>query len=94
MKPVDLIIANTLHDVAGAAVETAERCGKTTAEILSGSRVTGEAIARDMLRRIAADAPLSAVIKALAAAGGPVDQSEVAQRLNAVIEQQKAMAQA
>lgn len=94
MKPVDLIIANTLHDIAGAAVEASQRSGKTTGEILTGSHVNADAIARDMLRRISNEAPIPAVIKALAAAGGPVHTSEVTQRLNAVIEQQQAMASA
>lgn len=81
MRPVELIVTNCLH-------ETAERAMKLPKALIeaAGPGALEEAVARDILCRIAHDGRLDLVLKAIAAAGGPGDAGEIAARFKAVQE--------
>jgi len=89
-KPIDLIVANTMHEVVGQIasankiLELLSPPGKARAlEIDAQGR---EAIARKMLCNIAHDASLSNVLKALKLLGAPHSHDDISEGVNAVME--------
>lgn len=81
MRPVELIVTNCLHEIA----ETATKLPKALLDA-SGPGAVEEAVARNILCKIAHDGRLDLVLKAIAAAGGPADAGELAARFKAVQE--------
>lgn len=81
MRPVELIVTNCLHDIA----EKVKQLPKAILDA-SGHGALEEAVARDILCRIAHDGRLDLVLKAIAAAGSPSDAGEIAARFKAVQE--------
>lgn len=81
MRPVELIVSNVLHEIA-------ERAVKVPKPLLDAASpgVIEEAVAREVLCRIAHDGRLDLVLKAIAAAGSPSDAGEIAARFKAVQE--------
>lgn len=86
MKPVELVIQNTLHEVA-SRIEIVPRPARD--DFVTRGDV-GDQVARLLLCRLAHDAALPVVLKALAAIGGPATANETAQRLRAVLDQRHA----
>lgn len=87
-KPVDLIIANRLH-------ETAERLASVPQALLTVARpeqLSAE-LARALLCAVSHDAALPLVLKALAVAGAPSTLDEIAQRLQAARDQQRELSE-
>lgn len=85
--PVDLVIANALHQAA----DTIERMpGFLRTAAQTDTERLHDALARDLLRKIAETARLDVVLVALAAAGGPATLAEVAQRWQATLDSRKA----
>lgn len=84
MRPVELIVSNVLHDVA----ERASKLPKALVDAASPG-VLEEAVARDILCKIAHDGRIDLVLKAIAAAGGPGDAGEISARFKAVRDMHK-----
>lgn len=89
-KPIDLIVANTMHDIAetirAAQAFTRAVGGKFSSDIDQDAR---DAIARMLLRNVARDAPLSAVLKALKIIGAPNSHDDIDEAVKSVMESQE-----
>lgn len=83
-KPVDLIVANALHDLAQRHEEFPPL---VRALIDKHADRRNEAAARDLLVQIACGAGIGPVCAALAAVGAPSSAEEIGQRFDAVREQ-------
>ncbi len=82
MRPVELIVVNTMYDVAEKM--------HSLPEALRGQfddKLVSESLARDILIRIAQSARPEAVLKALAACGAPGDRAEILAQFAVVKEQ-------
>jgi hypothetical protein len=83
-KPVELIVANVLHECAARR----ERLPIAARALINSHRITrDEALARDLAINIVAHASIANVLQALAAIGAPATLDEVGQRFDAVVEQ-------
>ncbi len=93
-RPVDLIVANELHDAA-ARIERIEACNPklNLFEPLFGDPATRRAIsescARQLLCAIAHQGAMDRVLAALAAVGAPATLTELDQRFTAVRDQRR-----
>lgn len=90
MKPVELVVTNTLYD----ALETVSGVGKQVPssvyeklvdQLLNGDG--GEVVTRRLLCEIAHGTSISTVLKALAAVGGPSTIDEVTRRMRCILDQ-------
>lgn len=86
--PVDLLMATYLHEIAAKI----EHVPKIVSQGLLGDPQLTEGLQRDLLHRIAMQAPLAAVCAALAAAGVAEDAAGLRARLDAVLEQRRGTA--
>lgn len=86
--PVDLLMATHLHEIAAKF----ERAPEMVRESILGDPQLTESLQRDLLHRIAMQAPLPAVRAALAAAGVAEDAAGLRARLDAVLEQRRSAA--
>jgi hypothetical protein len=84
-RPLDLIVANAIQGMVDVAMATRAISQQAFHASLADSRL-GEALARDLMCRIAVEGDWRLVRAALAAAGAP-PQEEIVQRLRAVIDQ-------
>lgn len=92
-KPVELVLANTLHEDL-SKIETLPEPIRSAAARGGPSRGSlVEGIARSALCRIAHDVPIAVVLRALAAAGAPGTLAEVEARIAAVEDQRRAAGQ-
>lgn len=90
-KPVDLIVANVLHDATG--VEREVSSVKSDGKALYDDdmrRTLQEATARRLLMDIADQAALPNVLRALAAVGAPSRIEDIAEGIAAIRERQTA----
>lgn len=85
-KPVELIIANTVHDAA----EQMARNKLLFDTVQADPGAVHEAIARKLLCSLSHDAALSMVLRALGAVGGPATLSDIGARLVAARDAQSA----
>lgn len=81
MKPVELTIANTVHDTA-EAIESLPIPGAAAVDI----DAIAKSLARTMLCRLAHDAADHLVLRALAALGAPCTHEALAQRLRLALD--------
>ena len=90
-RPIDLIVANMMHE----AVDASESVDDLVKELKkAGFRVDGkptvpdlaEKVAREMLCRVAHDATMEQVFKALAAVGAPCCADDINEGMRAVKE--------
>ena len=93
MKPVELIIANALHDALSRAEMMPEewRVGLIDKICAEESAVP---FGRMLLKEIADSASDNVILKALAAIGAPATKAAIAQRLQAVRDQRSSHANA
>lgn len=81
MRPIELIVTNALHGMA----DVTTKLPKALIDAATPGTVE-EAVARDIRCKIAHEARLDLVMKAIAAAGGPKDAGEISARFKAVQE--------
>lgn len=81
MRPVELIVVNTMYDVAEKLHALPEQ-----ARGQFDDHVVSESLARDILLRIAQSARPEVVLKALAACGAPGDRAEILAQFQVVKE--------
>ncbi len=86
--PVDLIIATDLHAIADHHASNASLHQMARTIVPDYEAMLADHIARSFLCRIAHNAHLPVVLKALAAAGAPAEEAELLARYRAVREQQ------
>lgn len=86
MKPVDLIVAVDLHDLAQrlSVLSTQGPLAPLYRKALEDEALLAENAARSLLIAIALHAHLPHVLRALAAAGAPSSLDEIGARLRAV----------
>lgn len=91
-KPIDLIVANTMHDtmrkVTDAHTVMCAATGKDRS--IEVDRIGREAIARHLLCQIAHDASMSNVFAALKAIGAPHSDDDISESVKAVLESMSA----
>lgn len=87
MKPVELIVTNTLYDALEKMRCLPDDIRKPITDALC-SQEGAETVARAILCEIAQHGRPNVVFKALATIGGPSTKSEIVQRLTAVRDQQ------
>lgn len=82
-KPVELIVANAVHDIASRTTALPPELIALAAGAENRDPVA-EACARHLLCALAHDAALPVILRALAATGAPATIADLAQRLTAV----------
>jgi len=90
-KPVELIVINVLHDIlekVDATPVPAPIKGQILDELFQP--FGNEVVARTILERLAVQASINVVLKALAAAGAPSALPEIRERLIATRDSRKA----
>ncbi len=95
-KPVDLIVANVMHESVGKLAGVERLYHSLTGNKMSRSEsddaadVVTSLIARDLLKRLADEAPLIDVFAALAAVKAPSSKSDIKEGMQAVRDRQEA----
>lgn len=84
-KPVDLIVANVLHECAAKR----EKLPAPLRKLLDSSKpeIRNIALARDLLHNIILEADETRLLKLLSAVGAAASLAEIGQRYEAVLEQ-------
>lgn len=91
MKPVELIVTNTLYEALDKMHQLPTEIRTPITDALC-SMDGAEHVARTILAEIAHNASVSVVFKAIAAVGGPTTKTEIVQRITAVRDNQAAHA--
>ena len=97
MKPVELVITNSLYESMGKVQEATSGLPallqhRLLSELCSIS--AAETVARACLCDIAHNVAIKDVLRALAIVGGPSTLDEISQRMTAIIDQQSSHASA